>query len=159
MNTKKILSSKKTEYWLVAGIIIALLISVFLSSINPNNPKNDPNNINTNLIENVTTEYETRTIRTNGQSYNVLVSDDFEKRVLGLSNRTNLPEGIDGMLFIFPKSDTHGIWMKDMNFNIDILWLDDNFNVVDQRLNVSPDTYPESFTPSAPALYVLELPA
>ncbi len=158
METKKILGSKKTEYWLIAGIISALLVSVFLSAVNPNNPKNTTLDTPTTEITEDTLTYETRDITVGEQSYTVLVSQNEEQRILGLSNRTELPKGIDGMLFIFPEPDTYGIWMKDMQFTIDILWLDEEFNIVDQRLNVSPDTFPESFTPSSPALYVLELP-
>lgn len=29
----------------------------------------------------------------------------------------------EGMLFIFPKADRYGIWMKEMKFPIDIIWI------------------------------------
>ncbi|KKU04853.1 MAG: hypothetical protein UX06_C0007G0008 [Candidatus Giovannonibacteria bacterium GW2011_GWA2_45_21] len=75
----------------------------------------------------------------------------------GLSGRTDLAENF-GLFFIFPYADTHGIWMKEMNFPIDIIWLDENFQIIAIKENAKPDSYPEVFTPTTPALYVLEIP-
>ena len=44
----------------------------------------------------------------------------------GLSGRPTLAEN-SGLFFIFPNSGIHGIWMKDMDFPIDIIWLDENY--------------------------------
>ncbi|MFA6273447.1 MAG: DUF192 domain-containing protein [Candidatus Paceibacterota bacterium] len=76
----------------------------------------------------------------------------------GLSGRLTLAEN-SGLFFVFPYSDKHGIWMKEMNFPIDIIWLDENYKIVAIKTNASPDSYPEVFTPPTPALYVLEVPA
>jgi uncharacterized membrane protein (UPF0127 family) len=78
--------------------------------------------------------------------------------IQGLSGRSNLE--IDrGMLFVFNQSGYHCIWMKDMNFPIDILWLDETQKVVDIKRDVSPASYPETFCPDKPARYVLEVNA
>ncbi len=76
----------------------------------------------------------------------------------GLSGRLTLAEN-SGLFFIFPYADTHGIWMKEMNFPIDIIWLNENYQIVAIKENATPDSYPEVFTPPTPALYVLEVPA
>ncbi len=76
----------------------------------------------------------------------------------GLSGRSRLAPNA-GMLFIFPHPDRWGIWMKEMNFAIDIIWLDQNWQVIYIAPNISPATYPEVYTPPIPASYVLELPA
>ena len=81
-----------------------------------------------------------------------------EARSRGLSGRASLAEG-HGMLFVFEQDGQWGIWMKDMHFSIDILWLDAAGTVVTVASSISPETYPESFHPEAPARYVLELPA
>jgi len=78
-----------------------------------------------------------------------------EKRHLGLSGRESLATD-RALLFIFDKPDKYGIWMKDMNFPIDIIWLDQNFEVVNFKKSVAPATYPTVFKPATPALYVLE---
>jgi uncharacterized membrane protein (UPF0127 family) len=81
-----------------------------------------------------------------------------EARTLGLGGRTSVPEG-HGMLFVFPKNDYYGFWMKDTLIPLDIFWLDSQGHVVSIAANVTPDTYPHVFYPSAPARYVLETAA
>lgn len=76
----------------------------------------------------------------------------------GLSGRLALAQG-SGMFFVFDHPDKWGIWMKDMRFPIDILWADENGMIVTIEKNVSPATYPNSFYPTVPSSYVLELPA
>lgn len=43
------------------------------------------------------------------------------QRKAGLSNRDAV--GHDGMAFLFPTTAPHAIWMKDMRFSIDIIWV------------------------------------
>jgi len=84
------------------------------------------------------------------------VADSNAERKSGLSNRETLRDN-EGLLFIFPEPDFHGIWMNKMNFSIDIIWLDKTQQVVYIKKNVSPDTYPEIFKPTKKSLYVLEV--
>jgi uncharacterized protein len=101
--------------------------------------------------------YERELIALGGNLVTADIADTPEKRTLGLSGRTTLlPD--TGMLFVFDQPGAHGIWMKDMRFPIDILWIDAHYTIVHIEKNVSPDTYPSSFTPPVPALFVLELP-
>ena len=79
-------------------------------------------------------------------------------RARGLSGRSNLPNNT-GMWFVFNSDDYHGIWMKDMNFSIDIIWVDSFMKIVHIEENVSPDTYPHVFKPNITSRYVLEVPA
>ena len=76
-------------------------------------------------------------------------------RQIGLGRRTSLSED-EAMLFVFPKSDRYGFWMKDMLIPIDIFWLDDKGQVVTIAEQVATSSYPNVFYPSAPARYVLE---
>jgi uncharacterized membrane protein (UPF0127 family) len=76
----------------------------------------------------------------------------------GLSGKDSLSDN-EGMLFIFKKPDIYGIWMKDMKFPIDIIWIDSNMQIVSIEKSVSPDTYPQIFKPTTAALYVLEISA
>lgn len=86
------------------------------------------------------------------------VADSDEERRQGLSGRDTLEAG-NGMFFIFEESGLHGIWMKDMNFPIDILWFDQYGELVHFEEHVAPESYPDTFFPKSPALYVLEVPA
>lgn len=76
----------------------------------------------------------------------------------GLSGR-ELLEADEGMLFWGEKPELRGIWMKDMLFSIDILWLNEQGVIVDIYRNAVPESYPEVFYPRIPAVHVLELPA
>lgn len=83
------------------------------------------------------------------------LADSIPERIKGLSDTPYLPEGIV-KLFAFGAAGEHSIWMKDMNYAIDIIWVDEEGAVVHHKENVSPDTYPESFSSPTPAFYVIE---
>ncbi len=95
-------------------------------------------------------------ITVDGNTFTVQVSDEQAERRQGLSGQAAL-ENDEGMIFIFPENGRHGFWMKDMNFSIDIIWIDENFRVVHLEEMISPSTYPDSFVPSVDARYVLEI--
>jgi uncharacterized membrane protein (UPF0127 family) len=86
------------------------------------------------------------------------VVDTPETQNLGLSYREKLDKD-SGMLFIFDHSDRYGFWMKDMNFSIDIVWIDENFKIVGVEKTVAPETFPNVFYPQELVKYVLELPS
>ena len=83
------------------------------------------------------------------------IADTDAKRAQGLSGRETLGE-YEGMLFVFPRADYYGFWMKDMRFPIDIVWIGEDMRIVGITKNVSPETFPEVFRPPLPARYVLE---
>ena len=94
-----------------------------------------------------------------GEGYfNFEIADTPAERTLGLSGREPLPD-TDALLFVFDAADKHCFWMKDMKFNIDILWFDENRRLVYEKHDVPPSTYPESFCPDIPAKYVVEVAA
>ncbi len=105
-------------------------------------------------------EKKFQTIKINDIFLNVEIADTDKERIKGLSGRKNLEEN-KGLLFVFDTEGYHGIWMKEMNFNIDIAWLDKNKKIIHIEKNVSPNTYPKvfySFDKDKPTLdlYVLE---
>jgi uncharacterized membrane protein (UPF0127 family) len=93
-----------------------------------------------------------------GQTIDVTLAQTPAQQARGLGDRASLGSH-EGMLFIFPSDGYESFWMKDMEFSIDMIWLSDDGTVVYIQPNVSPSTYPNSFTPTEPARYVLELPA
>ena len=103
--------------------------------------------------------YKTTIIEINDEHVHVDIADTQQKRTLGLGNRpAQFSER--GMLFIFERPASHGIWMKNMNYALDIIWLDETKNVVHTETNVSPDSYPTTiYEPSVQSQYILELPA
>lgn len=89
---------------------------------------------------------------------NVEVADNGFEREKGLTYRTSMNQD-EGMLFVFDESGKYGFWAKDMNFPIDIVWLNEEGRVVYIVDNISPNTYPGAFINSANAKYVLEISA
>ncbi len=85
----------------------------------------------------------------------VEILDSDEERIAGLSGREALDK-VDGLFFIFPEPGYHSMWMKDMNFPIDIIWIGEDLKVVSIEKNVSPESYPKVFRPARPALYAVE---
>ncbi len=88
----------------------------------------------------------------------VEIADTIPEQINGLSGRVSLPEHT-GLLFVFNTIDTHGIWMKDMLFPIDVIWLDEQLRIVDIKRDFKPESYPEIALPKQPARFVLEVPA
>jgi uncharacterized membrane protein (UPF0127 family) len=93
-----------------------------------------------------------------GKTFIVDVANTKYSLEKGLSGREPLSDD-QGMLFIFPTEDEYGFWMKDMKFPIDIIWINSQMKIVHIEKSVSPNTYPKILTPTAPAIYVLEISA
>lgn len=68
------------------------------------------------------------------------IADSEVKRSMGLSFTRELGQNA-GMLFVFDEIGVKNFWMRDMNFDIDIVWLDENKTVTGFFENVSRDTY------------------
>lgn len=100
----------------------------------------------------------TATLKVHGNAYHLDIAATDETRQKGLSGRSSIKND-QGMIFVFDQAKTECFWMKDMQFPLDIIWMDANKEVVYIEKNVVPDTYPESFCPSENAKYVIELGA
>ena len=74
----------------------------------------------------------------------------------GLSGTAALDPN-SGMLFWNAAEAKQCFWMKDMHYNLDIIWLDRNKKVTHIEYNLSPKTYPKTFC--AQGKYVIELNA
>jgi uncharacterized membrane protein (UPF0127 family) len=124
----------KTQYIILAAVCFLIVIGLLLLSDMP--------------------------ISKQGTSINlpVYVADSPAERTKGLSGRDKLPKN-RGMLFVFDNDGKHSIWMKDMKFNIDAVWLDKNKYVVDVNKNLMPSSYPKNYSPKKNARYILELPS
>jgi hypothetical protein len=104
--------------------------------------------------------YEKRTVSIGNKKLLGIIADSFLKRMIGLMYRSNLPKGTC-MLFMFQNQGRYGIWMRNMKFPIDILWLDANKKVVWIEENARPAGALEfnSYLPETEALYVIETTA
>lgn len=74
----------------------------------------------------------------------------------GLSNRSILASN-HGMLFWYDHMAERCLWMKDMRFALDIVWLDDKKKVLHIERNLTPQSYPQTYC--TVSQYVIELNA
>ena len=93
---------------------------------------------------------------------NVLVANNYNHLVKGLSKRKNLGE-YDGMLFVFNRREQHTMVMRDMRFPIDIIWIDSN-RIIDIAPNaqIEPNKREGQYFPYLArdiSTHVLEVPA
>lgn len=87
------------------------------------------------------------------------VAKSTAEREKGLSGTSALRQD-EALLLVFETDGKWPIWMKDMNYPLDIVWLDKDKKVVYIVKNAPPESYPyEQFTPKEDARYVLELSA
>src|SRR3989344_341508 len=80
------------------------------------------------------------------------------EQVKGLSGRESLNEK-EGMLFIFDRPGKHYFWMKDMNFPIDMIWIDEDLEIIYIKKDAKPDDFLQTFGPDEDTKYVLEVVA
>ncbi len=93
---------------------------------------------------------------TSTRTIEVLIAETPAQRERGLSGMPALPHD-EGMLFLFDKSDKFTFWMPDMHFAIDMVWIGEDWRVVDVTHHATPESYPKTFSPRIPARYVLEI--
>lgn len=94
------------------------------------------------------------TVSVGGQDFRAEVVRSLEKREKGLGGRKSLCEEC-AMLFVFPKGGEWGFWMKNMNFDLDIIWIKED-KIVKIVRNVSKN-YQEVIAPDIEADNVLEI--
>jgi uncharacterized membrane protein (UPF0127 family) len=77
------------------------------------------------------------TVTLAGKKVVVEIADETPEHIQGLSGRQAIEED-QGMLFLFDNKQQKSFWMKDMNFAIDIIWIDGN-TIVDMDQSVQPE--------------------
>ncbi|MBP6857738.1 MAG: DUF192 domain-containing protein [Candidatus Pacebacteria bacterium] len=133
-----------TIYILAGGALLLVLFLLLNKQLNTRN-------MSVNSI------YDT-TISISGVKIPVTIADTDEQREQGLSN-TQYLEPNTGKLFVFNNPGDYGFWMKDMNYPIDIIWIDKNTKIIGISKDLRPETYPEIFYPPSEVVYVLEVNA
>ena len=83
------------------------------------------------------------------------VAETWPDRIKGLSDTPYLPDEVV-KFFVFDSLGFHSIWMKDMNYSIDIIWLDETGKIVHLVEGAAPESYPAMFVPEKEAKYVVE---
>lgn len=96
-----------------------------------------------------------------GTEFTLEIAATPRERMVGYMYRETVGRN-EGMLFLFDATDRHGIWMKNCRVALDIIWLDEQFRVLEIAENAQP--CPEegpcpSMEPMVAARYVLEIAA
>ena len=84
-----------------------------------------------------------------------------EAQTQGLSGRSGIHDN-EGMFFVFSRPGKYPFWMKDMNFQIDIIWIGEDREIIYIQKDARPGSYPEIYGPADSAKntkYVLEVVA
>lgn len=101
----------------------------------------------------------TTMVRVGSGVFMARIADQTDERIKGLSGVKSLSD-TEGLLFDFETEGKWGIWMKDMKMPIDIIWLNEDKEVV-YIVEQAPAELGTSKTyqPEDPARYVLEVKA
>ena len=93
----------------------------------------------------------------NGHIFSLYLAKTSEEQSVGLAKYNKINQN-QGMLFLFQRADNYSFWMKDMQFPIDIIFIENN-KVVDvfQNVPVSPNDNLPVYTTKTKANKVLEI--
>lgn len=104
-------------------------------------------------------EEKSKLVSINGQEIKVEVAETPLALYRGLSGRNDLCADC-GMLFVFKNKEDKTFVMRDMNFNLDIVWIEDNKIIkVDKNLSAEGSAPSNFYLSGAPVNYVLEVNA
>lgn len=103
------------KHYIISFLILVIGISIFLT--NTNNPQEV-------CIE-------------NKKCFSVEIAETDEEKRVGLSEHESLAEE-NGMLFVFEQETRPGFWMKDMDFSLDIIWINSDLEIVGIEKNLEP---------------------
>ena len=106
-------------------------------------------------------KYKIKKISINGKRFDAFVADNFTKRMIGLMFRKSIAK-TQCMLFVSGIEGKNSIWMYNMKFPIDVIWLDGKCRIVDIKENLKPCTSVfncKEYTPKRESKYIIELNA
>ena len=109
-------------------------------------------------------EFPRGTIKVDNTVLEVQIADNESRRIRGLMFQDQLPFD-QGMIFVFDEPGVYSLWMLNMQFSLDMIWFDENGNIVHIEQNIPPCETPteimacQSIIPSGEALYILEVTA
>lgn len=103
----KVLKNHGSRKWL---LLVVVLVAVFFIYNR------------TGLSSRDSEDMPATTLKIGKKIIKIEIASDEKSRARGLSGREGLAKD-EGLLMVFEKPAKYGIWMKDMKFPIDILWI------------------------------------
>ena len=153
--------NKKTIY--ITLTILALLLSTttiyyYTHEITPtySNTTSFCQQLAENTTDLTTKDIVIQTTDNNDIIFTVEIADTNHSRQTGLMCRKTLSKE-QGMLFIFDDSKIRSFWMKNTLIPLDIIFIDENFDIINIHNNAIPLLEDTSYQSDLPAKYVLEL--
>lgn len=110
---------------IVFGVILVIFAGVVFFQFSSNSAKK------------TLSKTQANTVTINNHTFKVEPVTTSEKQQLGLSGRESLAQD-QGMLFVFEESDYHTFWMKNMKFPIDIIFINEDDEIVSIAENAKP---------------------
>jgi uncharacterized protein len=103
-------------------------------------------------------KYSTKNIIIGNKKLKAIIADTATKRMIGLMYRKSMANS-ECMLFIFDNEGRTPIWMRSMQFAIDVIWLDVQKKVVGIETNLKPATGFDfrTYGPNKNSKYIIEL--
>ncbi len=145
--------------WMASSTVLRLLLSDFISTSTPLVVPPEPVVQKTLPPQPTISAKSTLAegyIRAPKGNLRVIVVKTPATRERGLSGYTSLPND-QGMLFIFPRTGKIDFWMRDMNFPIDLVWINKDKKIVGVTKNMSPESYPKTFSSPGDVQFVIEV--
>lgn len=138
------------------AVFIAFLVIIIPSGVAT---QLSPRDVSSQELHSRFPGYPTQMFDIDGEEIMFIAAHTPERRTKGLSGQDFLGRN-EAMLFIFDEPGKYNFWMKDMNFPIDIVWLNSYGEITFIQENVQPESYPLLFGPDrSDTLYVLEFAA
>ncbi len=150
-------------------LLCAVIVSVFAGCLETQQSESDhANGTIAPTISGVSTAPTSRTAATPAYyrvsigtaTVNAEAADTPLKQEIGLSGRTGLDPNA-GMLFLFSSTERQTMWMKNMQFPIDIVFITDDLRVQRVYAELPPCTTDPcpTYVSDGPVRYALEVPA
>lgn len=103
--------------------------------------------------------FDTSVVEIGGETLNVAIAETLDQRSQGLMGLESLPDGIDGMLFVYDTPGPRSFHMKNTFIPLDVWWFDgEGFLIGSGRMEPCLNDPCVDYRSPGPAAWVLESP-
>ncbi len=112
-----------------------------------------------NILDTKSNNQEIAFLKIGKNNFKLFLAQSDEEKRLGLSKRKSMPKDF-GMLFSYQTKSIRPFWMKDMEFPLDFLWIDENKIIqINENISINNLPPPEDIRTIKPIDKVIELNA